>query len=423
LLGMSVEALFKQALGLADPWVVTECDFNPEAKSLVIRIDFKRGSRFVDESTGETCPVHDTRVRKWEHLKFFEHRTLLEARVPRIVGSDGKVKTVAVPWAEPGSGFTLLMEAFLLGLAKVLPVAEVARQTGASEDRIWHLIRTRVDEAWLDADWSSLERLGVDETSTRKGHKYGTAFLEIDGKESTPARGGSKVARLLFFTPGKGKETFDAFARELDRRGVPREQVGEIAMDMSPAFIAGAGAEFPLGQICFDRFHVMKLCGEACDQVRKEVAREHGKLPKGAMWALRGNAERLKDDQRELRESLCEEHAQLGRAHAIRDFLSDAWHYDSRDAAEVHLKEVLSWCQRSRLEPMVKLGRTLRRHWDGILGYYQNYTTSAAIEAINGLLQLAKRRARGYRRFENFRAIAYWIAGNLTLKNQCPLTH
>lgn len=420
---MSVEALFKQALGLVDPWIVTECILDPDAKTLVIKIDFKRGSRFSDEVGGELRPVHDTRVRSWEHLKFFEHRTRLEARVPRIVGTDGKIKTVPVPWAEPNSGFTLLMEAFLLALAKVLPVAEVSRQTGASEDRIWHLIRSRVDEAWREADWSSLKRLGVDETSTRKGHKYGTVFLEIDGRETAPGQGGSKVARLLYFTPGKGKDTFKAFAEELDRRGVPREQIDEIAMDMSPSFIAGAGVEFPLGQICFDRFHVMKLCGEACDQVRKNVVKEHGKLPKGAMWALRGNAQRLKEEQRELRESLCEKYEQLGRAHALRDFLADAWHYDSREAAEEHLKEVLSWCQRSRLEPMVKLGRTLRRHWEGILGYYQNHTTSAAIEAINGHLQLAKRRARGYRRFENFRAIAYWIAGKLTLKNSTPITH
>jgi transposase len=420
---MSVEALFKQALGLAEPWVVTECDFDAEAKKLVIKIDFERGARFADPEGGEPCAVHDTRTRQWEHLKFFEHRTLLEARVPRILGSDGKVRNVKVPWAEPNSGFTLLMEAFLLGLAKVLPVAEVSRQTGVSEDRIWRLVRCRVDEAWKEADWSSLERLGVDETSTRKGHRYGTVFVEIDGKEHAPGRGGSKVARLLYFTPGKGKESFEDFAAELDRREVPREQITEVAMDMSRAFIAGAGAEFPLAEICFDRFHVMKLCGDALDQVRKDVAREHGGLPKGAMWALRGNASRLSDEQRELRESLCEQHAQIGRAHAIRDFLADAWHYDCREAAATHLKEVLSWCQRSRLEPMVKLGRTIRRHWEGILGYYQNYTTSSALEAVNGLLQLAKRRARGYRRFENFRAIAYWIAGKLTLRTPATVTH
>ena len=77
---------------------------------------------------------------------------------------------------------------------------------------------------WLKADWSSLNRLGVDETSTRKGHKYGTVFLEISGKETDRRFGASKVARLLFFTPGKDKETFTEFAAELERRGVPASQ-------------------------------------------------------------------------------------------------------------------------------------------------------------------------------------------------------
>lgn len=420
---MQVEALFKQALGLSSPWIVTECDFNPSAKTLSIKIDFERGSRFSNGEAEALHPVHDTRTRQWEHLKFFEHRTILEARVPRIKLPDGSVKTVPVPWAEPGSGFTLLMEAFLLTMIRVLPVAEVSRQTGVSEDRIWKLIRTRVDEAWKETDWSSLKRLGVDETSTRKGHKYGTVFVEVDGEESSPGKGGSKVSRLLYFTPGKGKDTFEAFAQELDKRGIARDQISEIAMDMSPSFIAGAQTEFPEAEVSFDRFHVMKLCGDACDQVRKAVAKEHGKLPKGAMWALRGNAARLKEDQLKLREQLCKDYDQLGRAHALRDYLADTWQYDNAEAAAEHLKGVLAWCQRSRLEPMVKLGRSLKRHWDGILGYYQNYTTSAAIEAINGTLQLAKRRARGYRVFANFQAIAYWMAGKLTLKNQNLLTH
>ena len=420
---MAVEHLFTQALGLASPWKVVSCDFNPAAKSLELVIDFERGARFPDPQTGEACPVHDTVRRSWEHLKFFEHRTTIRARVPRIKTPSGSVVNVEVPWARPNGGFTLLMEAWLLAMAKVLPVAEVSRQTSVSEDRIWHLIRTRVNEAWLQADWSSLERLGADETSTRKGHKYGTAFLEISGKETNRGRGASKVARLLFFTPGKDKDTFTQFAAELERRGVPASQIQEIAMDMSRAFIAGAAQHFPDAPLCFDRFHVMKLCGEALEKIRKEVAKEHGGLPRGAMWALRGNVDRLKEEQRELRERICKEHDKIARCLSLREFLADLWNYKHREDAEEHFKSVLSWCTRSRLEPLVKLGKTLRKHTDGILGYFKNYTTSAAIEAVNGLLQLARRRARGYRTFRNFQAMAYWIAGGLTIEPRSALTH
>lgn len=420
---MAVEHLFTQALGLASPWKVITCDFDPVAKTLELVIDFERGARFADPETGEACPVHDTVQRSWEHLRFFEHRTTIRARVPRVTTPSGAVKTVEVPWARPNGGFTLLMEAYLLAMAKVLPVAEVSRQTSVSEDRIWHLMRVRVDEAWKGADWSELKRLGVDETSTRKGHKYGTVFLEINGKETSRGRGASKVARLLYFTPGKDKETFSEFVAELNRRGVAPSQVEEIAMDMSRAFIAGAGEHFPDAQISFDRFHVMKLCGDSLDEIRKQVVRESGGLPRGAMWALRGNLENLKEEQRQLREQICKEHGKIARALSIREFLADLWNYQTRGDAEQHLRSVISWCSRSRMQPFVKLGKTLKRHMDGILGYFNNYTTSAAIEAVNGLLQLARRRARGYRTFRNFQAMAYWIAGGLTIGTRPISTH
>ncbi len=227
----------------------------------------------------------------------------------------------------------------------------------------------------------------------------------------------------MFFTPGKDKETFTQFAAELERRGVPAAQVNEIAMDMSKAFIAGAAEHFPEAQLCFDRFHVMKLCGESLDAIRKEVAREHGGLPRGAMWALRGNPGNLKEEQRNLREQICKEHGKIARSLSIREFLADLWNYQLREDAERHLQSVLSWCSRSRMQPFVKLGKTLRRHMDGILGYFNNYTTSAAIEAVNGLLQLARRRARGYRTFRNFQAMAYWIAGGLTIAIRPVPTH
>jgi hypothetical protein len=74
-------------------------------------------------------------------------------------------------------------------------------------------------------DWSDLKRLAVDETSTRKGHRYGTVFLEIKGKETSMGRGAARAARLLLFTPGKDAGTFAQFTAELDRRGVNPEGV------------------------------------------------------------------------------------------------------------------------------------------------------------------------------------------------------
>ena len=72
-----------------------------------IKIDFKRGSKFADE-TGKLCEVYDTKQKTWRHLNFFQHACYLHCRVPRITTSDGQVKLVEVPWSRAGSGFTLL---------------------------------------------------------------------------------------------------------------------------------------------------------------------------------------------------------------------------------------------------------------------------------------------------------------------------
>lgn len=96
---------------MASPWKVSTCNFDPVAKTLELGIDFERGARFADLETAEACPVHDTVQRSWEHLRFFEHRTTILARVPRVTTLSGAVKTVEVPWARPNGGFILLMEA------------------------------------------------------------------------------------------------------------------------------------------------------------------------------------------------------------------------------------------------------------------------------------------------------------------------
>ena len=100
----------------------------------------------------------------------------------------------------------------------------------------------------------------------------------------------------------------------------------------------------------------------------------------------------------------------------MREFLQDTRRYIDVDDARDHLEHFCSWAQRSRLEPFVKLARTIHRHLEGILGYYPGYLTSATIEAVNGNIQQARRRARGFRSFTYIRAICSWIAGRLSLE-------
>lgn len=405
-------------LGLATPWKVIrsgleECD--AKSKILYVDIDFENGSKFACPSCGQLCAVYDSEVKRWRHMNFWQHATYLSARVPRVQCPEHKVRQVEVPWARAGSGFTLMFEALVMALAKEMAISAVADLVGEHDTRLWRIVRHYVGEAHAAQDWSEIRAVAIDETATRKGHRYATVVVDIDVEQTRPAR-------LLFMTPERTAASVGQFVEAMGAHGAKAQQVREVAMDMSAAYQKGVAEYLPEAKMAFDPFHVMQLAGQAVDGVRKHL-RAQGADVKGAMWALRGNWENLRQEQRELRQELCTRHKALGRALALRETLQETWKWPGAASAAMHLKGWCSWAARSRLAPFQKLARTIKAHWDGILAFYPNRVTSAAIEAINGIIQIARRRARGFRNFQNFQAICYWMAGHLTLTTPSPFAH
>ncbi len=138
----------------------------------------------------------------------------------------------------------------------------------------------------------------------------------------------------------------------------------------------------------------MVLAGAALDKVRYELQREGADL-KGAMWSLRGNTWNLSEDRQEQRKNLCRQYTKLGRAMSLRETLQAIYANSDRQLAEAELHWWCGWAARSRLSPFRDLAKTVRKHWEGILAYFDTRLTSAAIEAVTGVIQLAKRMARG----------------------------
>ena len=165
--------LFQLALGLASPWMVTRSEFDAVDGRLDLCVDFPRGSRFACAQCGrEGCAVHDTKEDTWRHLDFFQHRTLLHARTPRVTCPQCGVRKVATPWARAGSGFTLLFEAYVLALAKTMPIANAAERLGEHDTRLWRIVEHYVWRAVEKLDLSRVRRIAADETSARRGHDY-----------------------------------------------------------------------------------------------------------------------------------------------------------------------------------------------------------------------------------------------------------
>jgi transposase len=405
---MTPEELFSAALGLSQQWRVAQCRFEGEPKRLELRLEHVPGQHFECPKCKAMCGVHDTIERSWRHLNFFQYRCELFAKVPRTWCRTDGVHQVEVPWAREGSGFTLLLEALVMLLSAEMPVEGIADLLGETDTRLWRVLIYYVEQAQAKRDWSKVRRIAVDETSARRGHRYVTNVLDCDGRG------------LLLMVEGRSAQALGSFAQALREHGGDPAQIQAIAMDMSPAFLKGAAEHFPQAQIVFDKFHVMQLAGQALDSVRRQLQQDGAQL-KGALWSLRGNAWNLSLQRQKQRQALCSQYTKLGRAMTLRDTLQTIYASPDQLTAESQLHWWCAWASRSRLEPFRSLAKTVRQHWQGILAYFHTGLTSAAIEAVNGIIQLAKRMARGFRNFAYFRAAAYLRAARLQF--DLPVIH
>jgi transposase len=396
--------LLQLALALAPPWSVTRSEFDPEAHRLDIHIDFPAGSRFPCPDCGAAgCSVHDTEQMTWRHLNFFQHQAWLHARVPRVRCAKCGVRRVGVPWARPGSGFTLLFEALLMAMVPAMPVNAVAKLVGEHDTRLWRILHHYVEQARAKADASDVTRVAIDETAARRGHDYITLFVDID------------QARVVFATEGKDAETVAAFADDLTAHGGDPDAVSEVCIDMSPAFIKGTAESLPKAAVTFDKFHAVKIINDAVNQVRRTEQKSQTVL-RGTRYLWLRNPANLSNRQRAALESLPTRHLKTGRAYRIRLAFQELYDQSSAEAGASYLRAWYFWATHSRLTPMIDAARAGKRHWDGILRWFDSKIANGLIEGINSLVQAAKAKARGYRSSRNLKAMVYLLAGKLDLK-------
>ena len=410
---MQPEELFALALGLNKPWKVVGVAFSSENKRLDINIDFERGAMFPCPVCGDLVPAYDSVDKTWRHMNFFQHEAYLTARTPRVkCPKEGcGVKMVAVPWARAGSNFTLLFEALTMALAREMPVKVEAAFLGEHDTRIWRIIDHYVEDARTRVDFSTVTRLGIDETSAKRGHNYVALFHDMDTK------------RLLFAVAGKDHSTVKAFAEDFKRHNGCLGNISAVCIDMSQAFIKGVTEVFPNAQITFDPFHLIQIMNKALGQVRAEEAKLFPEVLKGSRYAFLKNPENLTQKQDETLVKLSGYNLKTGRAYLIKLALQDVYFASSRKDAEALLKSWYNWSIRCQIEQVRKVAKCIKEHWDGILAWFDSKLSNGYVEAINGLLQAAKRRARGYRTTKNLINMAYLIAGKLDFGLPAWATH
>lgn len=418
-MSVGVETLFTSALGLQAPWVVEEVKLDTAKR----RIDFQiccRETRLACPACGHASQgVHDRLARSWRHLDFFQFEAWLHCEVPRVAcGACGKTTQVTVPWARPGSGFTAAFEALALTLCRDLPVRQAAALLRCADKQLWRRIEFYVGQARARETFEGVRVVGIDETSLKRGQSYLTVVHDLDAK------------RLLFATEGRDHQTVVEFVSDLKAHGGDPAEVEHVCMDMSAAYAKGVAQTMPQAQISYDRFHVVSMAIEAMDQVRRQEMRASaaqvreelgGGVPKAIrqlMWAMRRNPDHWSRPQLEAMHWLQRSTLQSARAWqlkmALREVYAQARMHNSAEQAGADLRAWLSWARRCRLEPFKKLASTLRERFEAIVRGMLDHRSNAFVEAMNGLMQQAKRAARGFRTSRAFIAISYLRMSKLT---------
>jgi transposase len=424
-MSIAIESLFTTALGLQAPWVVAKVDLDTAKR----RIDFEVSC----EARKLACPacgvsgqgIHDRIRRDWRHLDFFQFEAWLHADVPRVdCSACGKTTLVEVPWARPGSGFTLLFEALALSLCQALPVAQAAAQLRVASKRLWRRVEHYVDAARTQDEMTGVKLVGIDETSLKRGHEYVTVVHDLEAK------------RLLFMTAGRSHETVVDFKADMVAHAGDPNRIEHVCMDMSAAYTKGVTEALPKAQISYDRFHVIALANEAMDAVRREEMQSQPRVVRAALgtdrkairgmvWGMRKDPSDWNKNQMNTMYYLQRSNLKSARAWRLKQGLREVYAQgvagNCEETAKAALQGWISWARRCRLEPFKKLAMTIKKRLPGVVRGMLDGRSNAYVEAMNGLLQQTKTAARGFRTVKNFVAIAYLRMSKLQHLPQNPL--
>jgi transposase len=383
----------RDMLGVVDT-LVEEAFWDPDSGDLVVSVRPKAGAARRCGVCRRRCPGYDRGPgrRRWRSLDLGVVRTWLEADSPRVRCVEHGVVVASVPWARHGARHTYSFDD---------TAAWLVRHT--SKSAVSHLLRI----AWLtvgaivtrvvaDADAAAgdrlagVRRIGIDEISYKRGHRYLTVVVDHD------------TGRLLWVKDGRTKKDLAAF---FDKLGPPGcAQIELVSADGADWIADVVGLRCPQAKLCMDPFHVVAWGNDALDLVRRQVwrtARQAGQtaLARGlsrCRFALWKNPEDLTARQQNKLAWIAKTNQQLYRAYLLKEQLRQVFAPGGADRILL-LDAWLRWASRSKLAPFVELARRMRRYRDDIANTLAHNLANARVEAINTKIRLLTRIAFGFK--------------------------
>lgn len=406
----SLEEFYSQLLGFESPWEVQEIIRDGNAREVHVIVAYNEDKSSPCPICGKPSTIHDRKTRKWRSLDSYNHKTLIESEIPRVKCAEHGVHQITVPWAEKNSRFTLELERHVCMWLREASILAVASMFDLSWDAVAGIQERAVKRGMAKRKTASPRNIGIDETSFQKRHEYVSVILDKDNNT------------VLDVLQDRKAETLDDWFKT--QKVADFKGLRSISMDMWDAFIKAVKANFEGAEnlIAFDRYHVAQHLNKAVDKVRalehRELLRENGmsELTGTKYDWLRTSANldnRIGDRPAFMR--LASLNLKTARAWRIKETATLLWNFTYEAVAVKRWKELLGWISRSKIEPMVKVGKMIRSFFWGILNAIKLKTSNAMLESMNSGIQRIKRMACGFRNRQRFRMSILFHFGGLDL--------
>jgi transposase len=378
--------------------VVERVTFEEDEGLLVAHVRPRKGTRRRCGRCGRRGTWYDAGEgrRRWRGLDFAAVRVVLEADAPRVRCREHGVTVAAVPWARHGAGHTYAFDDQVAWLAVHTSRSAVAQLMRVAWRTVGAICARVAADGQAGADrLAGLRRIGIDELSYKRGHRYITCVVDHD------------TARLVWAAPGRDAQTVAAFFDALgDERAA---QITHVSTDGAQWITDVVDARCPQAVRAADPYHVVAWATEALDAVRRDVwntsrggkgrATEQSKALKNARWALWKDPDELSEAQQAQLDWIATTHPRLHRAWALKEGLRWVFQLARQGfprLATTALDRWICWARRSRIPAFVSLARRITRHRDAIEASIEHRLSNALVESVNTKLRLITRMAFGF---------------------------
>jgi transposase len=373
--------------------------------------------------------MHDRSVRRWRHLDLGGSRLWVRAEIRRLhCRRCGRVRTELVPWARPKARHTRDFQDVVAWLAQRTDKTTITQLLRVSWEAVAKIVTEVVAEQIDQTRLDELYRIGVDEISYRKGHRFLTVVADHD-------RGGA----VVWAAEGKDHTVLERFYEELGEQRLARLEA--VSLDMGAAYKKATDAKAPHVRQCVDPFHLVKLANEAIDKARREEwnqvrarvraeprrgrgrprkdaprsARPQARAVKNTRWALVKDPDQLTAEQLAVLHQLRRERSVLYRCWQLKEGLRDLYRLADPEQAPAHLRWWLAWSCRCRIPAFVTLSKTVRANRDRILAAVELGLSNSKLEGLNSKIRLINHRGYGHHTAAALIAMIYLCAGGITV--------